>query len=62
MNYFYRNYKKQIIVHTVFNAFPIGVRLKIKKVLHYGHNYHIIPMLMSRRKCEVAETPKKRCQ
>lgn len=32
--YFYRNYKKQIIVHTVFNAFPIGVRLKIKKVLH----------------------------
>ena len=22
---------------------------KIKKVLHYGHNYHIIPMLMSRR-------------
>ena len=22
---------------------------KIKKVLHYGYNYHIIPMLMSRR-------------
>ena len=32
--YFHKKYRKQIIVHTIFNAFPIGVRLKIKKVLH----------------------------
>lgn len=32
--YFYKNYKKQIIIHTIFNAFPIGIRLKIKKIMH----------------------------
>ncbi len=29
--YFHKKYRKQIIVHTIFNAFPIGVRLKNKK-------------------------------
>ena len=31
--WFYRNYKKQIILHTVFNAVPRGFRMRLKKIL-----------------------------
>ena len=31
--WFYRNYKKQIILHTVFNMVPRGLQMRLKKIL-----------------------------
>lgn len=32
-NYFYKNYKKQLVVHKIFNSIPSNLRRKLKKLM-----------------------------